>query len=219
MPCKDCGRAECVLEEHKDLLLGELSTLSASIDESKRRNHLYRKFVSAEYGPLGKHNRVKIPDCVVEYICSICPSKDGKYTGFHEVGQSGGAHGGVDGRHTSEGVASTPKNSRAQHRNTHDQSPSAVESEYAAPSLNSIYTAGDSIKFNVSFNHPQFSPDHVRNFIMRAPHASSWTIEFNEQFTVATLICLEESMYGEAFEYCFTNALHCTYFYMSTIKK
>ena len=86
MRCKGCGQVECVLEAHRDLLLGELSTLDSSISESKRRNHLYRSFVSAEYGPLGKHNRVKIPDCVTEYIRSICPSQDGQYTGFREVG-------------------------------------------------------------------------------------------------------------------------------------
>ena len=68
MRCKGCGQLECVLEAHRDLLLGELLTLDSSLNESKRRNHLYRSFVSAEYGPLGHHNRVKIPDCVVDYI-------------------------------------------------------------------------------------------------------------------------------------------------------
>ena len=219
MRCKGCGQVECVLEAHSDLLLGELLTLDSSISESKRRNHLYRSFVSAEYGPLGKHNRVKIPDCVTEYIRSICPSQDGQYTGFREVGESGNATGGVDGDGSLEGVASTPKSSKAQKRKPQDESPSAVESEYAAASLNSIYTGGENIKFKVSFNHPQFSTDHVRKFILRAPHASSWTIEFNTQFTVATLICEDESMYGEAFDFCFTNAEHCTSFYMATNKK
>ena len=99
------------------------------------------------------------------------------------------------------------------------ESPSAVESEYVAPSLTTIYARGDDIKLNVSFNHPQFSSEHVRNFIMDAPYASLWTIEFKEKFTLATLLCLHENMYRQAFEYCFTIALHCTSSYMSKINK
>jgi hypothetical protein len=131
--------------------LGELSTLDDSLDESKRRNHLYCLFISAEYGPLGKHNRVQNPDCVVQYIRSICPSKDGYYTGFCEAGQSGNASGNFDGRRTSEGVASTPMNAQAEKDNSINdhESPSAVESEYVAPSLTTIYARGDNIKLNV----------------------------------------------------------------------
>jgi hypothetical protein len=77
------------------------------------------------------------------------------------VGESGDATGGIDGHGSSEGVASMPTSSKAQKRNAHDQSPSAVESEYAAASLNSIYTGGENIKFNVSFNHPQFCEHHM----------------------------------------------------------
>ena len=219
MHCKGCGQLECVLEAHRDLLLGELSTLDSSLNESKRRNHLYRSFVSAEYGPLGHHNRVKIPDCIVDYIQSICPSPDGAYTGFRDVGDSANATENASSDGTSKAAASTPKSSKANKRKAEDQSPSAVESEYAAASLNSIYTGGENIKFNVSFNHPQFTSDHVRKFILRAPHAASWTIEFQNQFTIATLICDDKSMYGEAFDYCFTNAEKCTSFYMATVKK
>jgi hypothetical protein len=219
MRCKGCGQLECVLEAHRDLLSGELSTLDTSLNESKRRNHLYRSFVSAEYGPLGHHNRVKIPDCVVEYIRSICPSPDGSYTGFRDVGDSTSAKEfeSTDGH--SKSSTATPKSKKAKKKNNEDQSPAAVESEYAAASLNSIYNRGENITFVVSFNHPQFTTEQVRKFIMRAPYAASWTIEFKTQFTIATLVCNDESMYGDAFDFCFTNAEQCTSFFMDTVKK
>ena len=34
---------------------------------------------------LGRCNRVHIPLCVVEFIRSICPSNDGRYTGHQAV--------------------------------------------------------------------------------------------------------------------------------------
>ena len=49
---------------------------------------------------MGARNQVKIPECIVSYICCICLSDDGKYTGYnnadgcvnvrdHELGNNG----------------------------------------------------------------------------------------------------------------------------------
>ncbi len=89
MPCPSCHSNPCVLEGHKESLIAELSTLDDSLTESKRRNHLYRVFVLSKYRVLGAGRRVKIPDCVVSFICSICPSPDGRYTGFLSAGYPG----------------------------------------------------------------------------------------------------------------------------------
>ncbi len=34
---------------------------------------------------LGTKNHVVIPECIVSYISSICPSDNGKYTGYHDA--------------------------------------------------------------------------------------------------------------------------------------
>jgi hypothetical protein len=89
MPCPSCHSNPCVLEGHKESLIAELGTLDDSVTKSKRRNHLYRVFVSSEYGVLGAGRRVKIPDCVVLFIRSICHPPDGRYTGFRSAGYPG----------------------------------------------------------------------------------------------------------------------------------
>ena len=89
MRCPSCGRDVCVVFQHKDRLLAELDSVDEALDSSKKRNHLYRSFVASEHGQLGARNRVRIPHCVVAYIRSICPSANGKYTGFRAVGDVG----------------------------------------------------------------------------------------------------------------------------------
>ena len=82
MPCPSCGRVICLVFGHKERLLGELDSIDVTLNASKKRNHLYPSFVMSEYGKLGACNRVQIPDCIVSYIRSICPSSDGQYTGY-----------------------------------------------------------------------------------------------------------------------------------------
>ena len=89
-----------MLINHRERLLAELDSIDDSLDASKRRNHLYRVFVASEHGRLGSRNRVKIPDCVVSYIRSICPSDDGQYTGFHPCVNTRGEDTEVDGDYT-----------------------------------------------------------------------------------------------------------------------
>ena len=45
---------------------------------------------------MGAMNHLKIPECIVSYIHSICPSDNGKYTGYCDADGCGDADGCVD---------------------------------------------------------------------------------------------------------------------------
>ena len=80
---KSCNHDICLVTDHEDRLRGELLSLEdINLDASKKRNHLHHSFIASEFGVLGKNNHRKIPDSVVSFIHSICPSSDGNYTGF-----------------------------------------------------------------------------------------------------------------------------------------
>ena len=64
-------------------MLGDL------LDASKKRNHLYRTFVRAKHGIMGRGVQVAIPDCVVAFIRTLVPSTDNVYTGHREVDEEG----------------------------------------------------------------------------------------------------------------------------------
>lgn len=68
---------------------GELFSLEYSLISSKKQNYHYCYFVHSEYGVLSPRNRVCSPICIVEYIFSLCPSKDGTYTGHQEADEYG----------------------------------------------------------------------------------------------------------------------------------
>ena len=71
------------------MLEGELSVINECLDASKKRNHLYRKFVAAEHGVLGHCVCIRIPECVVAFIRSLVPSPDNRYTGNRDVDENG----------------------------------------------------------------------------------------------------------------------------------
>ena len=45
---------------------------------------------------MGAKNRIEIPECIVSYIHSICPSDNGKYTGYFDADGWSDADGCVD---------------------------------------------------------------------------------------------------------------------------
>jgi hypothetical protein len=65
MPYPSCLRDSCVIVDHKECVLGELSALDEALDASKKGNHAHWSFMMSKNGYLGAHNRVKIPDCFV----------------------------------------------------------------------------------------------------------------------------------------------------------
>ena len=66
--------------------------MSGSLPNNTKRKQLYRCFVVGEYGTLGRHNRVRIPECVVTFIRSLCPDSEGVYMGHRDVGDGTGAN-------------------------------------------------------------------------------------------------------------------------------
>ena len=75
--CHHCNHNPSKAILYKDSLEGKLSCISDSLDNSKKRNHLYlyRYFIMGEHGTLGRHIRICIPDCVVSFIHNICAGK------------------------------------------------------------------------------------------------------------------------------------------------
>ena len=78
--CSGCSYDPCLLSLHHQALASKLAILHTSLTRSHRQNHLYRCFVQSEYGVLGAHNCVKIPDCIVSYIRLLSPREDGTYS-------------------------------------------------------------------------------------------------------------------------------------------
>ena len=75
-----CNHNPCRALLHHAILEGELTFLSDSNDHSEKWYHLYRCFVHSEHDSLDHHNHVHIMECVVSFICTICPNPVGTYT-------------------------------------------------------------------------------------------------------------------------------------------
>ena len=52
------------------------------IDNSVKRKTAYRLFTYLKHGHMGKGNRIKIEDCVINSIRLYWPEEDGEYTGY-----------------------------------------------------------------------------------------------------------------------------------------
>ncbi len=83
--CSHCYCNPCLVTLHDDALTGQLSVLDCSMSSSHKYNVLYWCFVRTKYSVLGRRNWVCIPLWVIEFICSICPSNDGRYTSHQNV--------------------------------------------------------------------------------------------------------------------------------------
>ena len=89
MFCRDCNHSPCKALLYKEGLQAEFPLLSLLMSPSHRRNHLYRKYVVGEHGTLGHRVRVHIPECVVNFICNLCPEPSGMYTGHRDINEDG----------------------------------------------------------------------------------------------------------------------------------
>ena len=55
-----------------------------TISNAVVRKSMYRSFTYLKFGHLGKGNRVKVPNCVVEKIRSMYPEDDDVYMGHYD---------------------------------------------------------------------------------------------------------------------------------------
>lgn len=69
---------------HNEALVSKL-ILSSNMINSQKRKHVYSSFVNAEYGLIGAHNHLKIPECIVTCIHFIYPSDDGNHKHLSSV--------------------------------------------------------------------------------------------------------------------------------------
>jgi hypothetical protein len=144
-----CKHDPCKVIQYKDAIEGELSTLSDSLDNSKKRNHLYRCFVFGEYGALGRHNWIRIPDCVVAFIRSVCPNPQNLYTGHRDVDEEG---------------------SEVDNMDDVDRPSESFEPILPDAIQGSIdFDGGEKIKVSVSFENDVFDIAKVREFIAKLP--------------------------------------------------
>jgi len=134
------------------MLEAELSVINQSLDTSKKRNHLYHKFVAAEQGFLGHCVCIRIPDCIIAFIRSLIPSPDNCYTGHRGVDEDG-----VEDDANSESFENVSLDSN---------------------SLGMIdYAHGEAIKLTISFDNNKFDLAHICNFISKLP-MRGWNITF-----------------------------------------
>ena len=166
------------------MLKGELSTLSDSLDNSKKRNHLYRCFVFGEHGTLGRRVRIRIPECVVEFIRSICPDRNKNYPGHRDIDE--------DGTELQVGFG---------------RSNESFESVLPDSILGDIdFEGGEKVKICVSFDDNTHPIQKVREFVNRSP-AQGWTVTFSgENYTNAMIICNSADSWREVYIYCMMNS-------------
>jgi hypothetical protein len=176
----------------------------------------------SEYGTLGAHNRVKIPDCVVSFVRSIHPNSDGLYMGFQAYGEDGGAQVGADGDNDLDSHAHVANNITNQNENVNKvkdmddvedegigdadaMEESFEEAENIANPPNSInFSSGERIKLGMHFNFSFFNIDHVCCFVMQSP-VDGCEIACHEKLNTAWITCADKIMYQRAFTYCFSS--------------
>ena len=77
-----CSSDKCHARVHRDILQSQAQHMVAErILPNVARHTLYRTYVRAEYGTLGRGNRVEIPSCVKTFIRVMFPDPDGHYVG------------------------------------------------------------------------------------------------------------------------------------------
>lgn len=79
--CTYCKADPCLSEVHGDMLRSLVGTINESWTDNRQRKVLYREFIRAHHGYLGRDIRKKAPDCVVELIHTLIPNPDGIYMG------------------------------------------------------------------------------------------------------------------------------------------
>ncbi len=196
--CHDCRCNPCLVSLHQDALAGQLSVLNHSMSSSHKRNVLYRCFVRTEYGVLGRRNRVRIPLCVVEFIRSICPSNEGRYT-VHQTLEGG------DDVDDEEAVEDDTANT------------SYEEIEEEASAKHVRFDVGEKIRLSLYFKDSQFSAEYVHQFILQSP-TDGWQITYQQElFTPATFLCEDGCTYKSLWMFCFSKVKECTKFSSNVI--
>ncbi len=93
---------------------------------------------------------MRIPVCVVRFICSICPSNDGQYTGHRDAEGEGGDDNNIE--EDNDAV------NNSFHKTEEEASPKVVH-----------FKEGQAIHLSMLFKTSQFSAEHVRRIVLESP--------------------------------------------------
>jgi hypothetical protein len=148
---------------------------------------------------LGRRNRVRIPECVVRFIRSLCPSEDGQYTGHRDAE-------GDDGDDETDEQDNDIVNTSFQD----------IEEE-ASPKIVD-FEGGQRISLSLHFKSTQYNAEHVRQIVLDSP-IEGWQVSYHEDLlTTATFTCEDESSYKIMSMFCFGKSQECTKFTSSIIE-
>ena len=127
------------------------------------RNHLYRCFVFGEHGTLGRRVRIRILECIVDFICSICPNSNNLYTGHRDIDEDG-----------------------TELQDAFRRNNESFEAVLPNSVLGYIdFAGGEKVKICVSFENNTYPIQKVREFVNQSP-VQGWSVTFTgEHYTNA----------------------------------
>ena len=82
--CDQCACNPCEAVQYGRMFIGVTDDVHGDDPPNVKRKMAYKYYVGWKHGPLGKGNRVVIPDCVKELIRSRYPDPDGVYMGHKD---------------------------------------------------------------------------------------------------------------------------------------
>jgi hypothetical protein len=84
--CEKCDQPNCMWESVREDMIAYSNSLPENTPDNTSRRNLYPQMVIRlnDGAPLGKGNRVELPDCILSGVRHPFPSDDGKYMGHRE---------------------------------------------------------------------------------------------------------------------------------------
>lgn len=79
--CTQCGESPCHRVTYADMLRSAGDAIDAETPPNTARRTLYRNYIGAVHGYLGRGNRVAVPVCVRNLIREMFPDPAGGYMG------------------------------------------------------------------------------------------------------------------------------------------
>ena len=80
--CDKCQNDSCHRDIYQQILHSEAGVIAATnVTPNAARFQLYRQYVLAVHGVLGRGNRVVVPSCVRDFIRSLFPDPEESYMG------------------------------------------------------------------------------------------------------------------------------------------
>ena len=82
--CDHCGENPREAVKYRRMFIGVTDDVHPEDVPNKKRKRCYKYYVGWKHAPLGKGNRVVIPECIKELIRSQYPDPNGVYMGHKD---------------------------------------------------------------------------------------------------------------------------------------